>query len=136
LNSARRGDEADRSGQATGWNRVSALVSAGCAIHCTALPIMAAVVPALGVRYAGSDRLEWGITVAVLAGLVGHCQGYLRHHGQAGPVLLFLFGVGAIVFTRWFALPATIAWATLGLGGVFAAGAHMLNVRYCRSWLE
>jgi hypothetical protein len=110
------------------------LVSAGCAVHCTALPILVVIVPSLGLRYAGSDHLEWGIAaLTILAGLAGPCQGYLRHHGHAGPALLFLFGVGAIVLTRWFAMPAAIVSATFAFGGVFTMGAHMLNVRYCRS---
>jgi hypothetical protein len=116
-----------------GWNRAGMLVSAGCAIHCTAFPIMSVVVPALGVRYAASDRLEWGtIALTVVVGVAGHGEGYLRHHGQAGPALLFLFGVGVIVFVRWFDLSAAIVAATFGLGGVLASGAQLLNVRYCR----
>jgi hypothetical protein len=113
------------------------LLSAGCAIHCTALPIMAAAVPALGLRLGRSDHVEWGMAaLAVVVGLAGHYMGYLRHHGRAGPTLLFLFGAGAIALTRWFVLPTAMATATLGLGGVFAAGAHMLNVRYCQSFVE
>jgi hypothetical protein len=52
------------------------------------------------------------------------------------PALLFLVGAGAIALTGWFVLPAAIGVATLGLGGVFAAGAHMLDVRYCQSCVE
>jgi hypothetical protein len=109
------------------------LVSAGCAVHCMALPIIAVVVPTLGVRYPASDHLESGmVALTVLAGIAGHGEGYLRHHGETGPALLFLFGVGVIVLARWFDLPAAIVAATFGLGGVLASGAQLLNVRYCR----
>ena len=94
---------------------------------------MAVVVPALGVRYAASDHLESGmIVLTVLVGIAGHGEGYLRRHGQAGPALLFLAGVGVIGLALSFDLPAAIVAAMFGFGGVLASGAQLLNVRYCR----
>jgi hypothetical protein len=115
------------------WDRAGVIVSAACAVHCTVLPFAAGLLPILGLRHFADERLEWlivGSTAAI--GIVGHTRAYIRHHRHAGPAALFLLGLGIIVITRLSGANTPFEPIVLGLGGLFAAAAHWVNLRLCR----
>jgi hypothetical protein len=115
------------------WDRAGVIVSAACAVHCTVLPFAAGLLPILGLRHFADERLEWlivGITAAI--GIVGHTRAYVRHHRHMGPAALFLLGLCMVVITRLSGADSPFEPIVLGLGGLFAAAAHWVNLRLCR----
>ena len=115
------------------WDRAGVIVSAACAVHCTVLPFVAGLLPVLGLHHFADERLEWSIVaITAVIGVVGHTRAYLRHHGHAGPGLLFLFGIGAVVVIRLSSTEGLLEPIALGFGGLLAAAAHWANLRLCR----
>src|SRR5919109_1129143 len=111
------------------WDRAGILVSTACGIHCMLLPLLAGLVPFLGLQRLGDERAEWiVIAMTVLIGIVGHGRAYRRHHRHAGPGLLFVAGVSMILVTRLSGAEGTIEPVALGLGGFCAATAHWVNL--------
>jgi hypothetical protein len=108
-------------------------MSAACAVHCTLLPVVAGLLPFLGLHHFADERLEW-LTVLTTAfvGLIGHTRAYVRHHRHVGPGLLFVAGLGTIVATRLSGMEGLIEPVSLGVGGLFAAAAHWMNLGLCR----
>jgi hypothetical protein len=115
------------------WDRTGIALSAACAVHCTVLPVVAGLLPFLGLQHFADKRLEW-LIVAMTAciGFVGHGRAYLHHHRHIGPGILFLAGLGTIIVTRLGGAGSVIEPVALGLGGLSAAGAHWMNLRLCR----
>ena len=113
------------SGQAGGWDRVGIMVSVACAIHCTLLPVVAGLLPLIGLRHFANERLEWAvIALAALVGVVGHTRAYQRHHHHLGPALMFAVGLSLVIAVRLTLGDTTVEPIALGSGGLLAAGAH------------
>lgn len=79
------------------WDRAGMLVSGARAVHCVLMPLLIAVLPALGVANLIDDRVEWLLigTAAVL-GMVGHLRGYRRNRRHVAPGLIFVGGFAII----------------------------------------
>jgi hypothetical protein len=126
-------DASEALARAGRWDRAGVIVSAACAVHCTVLPFVAGLLPVLGLHHFADERLEWSIVAITAAiGVVGHTRAYVRHHGHAGPGLLFLVGIGTVVVIRLSRTEGVLEPIALGFGGLLAAAAHWANLRLCR----
>jgi hypothetical protein len=115
------------------WDRAGLFVSAACAVHCTLLPLVAGLLPILGLQHFADERIELTlIGITGLIGVVGHTRAYRLHHQHVGPGLLFAAGLAMIILTRLSHVENVIEPVGLGCGGVFAAAAHWMNLRLCR----
>jgi len=109
------------------------LISAACAVHCAVLPFIAGLLPLLGLYHFADEWFEWSMVgVTALIGAVGHLRAFLRHHRHAGPGLLFVVGLSLVVVTRLRHAEDVLEPIALGVGGVFAAAAHWMNLRLCQ----
>lgn len=113
-------------------DRLGAYGSLLCAIHCALLPVVIALLPALGLMSMGSDRFEQAFVVfATLLGLFSLIQGY-RRHGVVRVLWLLIPGLSVL----WLAVlypplhqslvPHAIA---MTLGGTLVGLAHVANLR-------
>jgi hypothetical protein len=100
-----------------------------CLVHCLALPLLLAALPALsGVLHLPESIHLWILLFAIpssllalLSGRAGHGLSYPIAIGVAGLILL---GIGAIPLSRSaFETPVTVA------GSLMLAAAHILNWR-------
>jgi MerC mercury resistance protein len=115
------------------WDRAGVVVSTACAVHCTPLPLVAGLLPILGLQRFADERIEMAlIAITALIGVVGHARAYRLHHRHVGPGLLFVTGLLMIIVTRLSQAETVIEPVALGCGGAFAAAAHWMNLRLCR----
>ncbi len=113
-------------------DRVGAVASFLCALHCAALPFVIALLPALGLSFLADHRFE-RIFIACASGLAltALIRGYRRHR-VARPLYLVVPGLALLWIGAWiFDAENTLALhATLvALGGCCVAYAHVLNLR-------
>ena len=113
-------------------DRVGAIASFLCALHCAALPFVLALLPALGLGFLADHGFERGFIVCAsglaLATLV---YGYRRHHASRAFVFLLpglaLLWLGGFVFD----LHGGFGWHSVlvACGGSCIALAHLTNLR-------
>lgn len=99
-----------------------------CAVHCAALPVLAAALP---MRLA-SPAVEWGllaVSAAIGAGAV--VPGYRRHRNGAVPALLASGLILALTGRLLEAQGAAAGVLALVAGGLTVAAAHAFNHRAC-----
>lgn len=113
-------------------DRFGAYGSILCAIHCAVLPVLIALLPAVGLVSLSNDRFEQGFVIfATLLGLFSLIQGYRRHGvvralGLLIPGLLVLW-VGVLYAPLHHSLvPHAIA---MTFGGTLVGLAHVANLR-------
>ena len=115
-----------------GWvDRLGATGSLLCAVHCAALPLVLAVLPALGLRVGGWIDFDQAFVVfATLLGATTLTLGWRRHRAFHAWLLLVpglvLVWVGA--FTRLHDHSMTHV-AVMTAGGLLLAAAHLVNLR-------
>jgi hypothetical protein len=115
------------------WDRAGIIASTACAIHCAALPFVAALLPVLGLHHFTDEWVEWSlIGVVAVIGVVGHVSAYVRFHRHAGPAAVFAAGLTLIVATRLTLGDTLVEPAALAIGGLMGAAAHWANIRLCR----
>ena len=115
------------------WDRAGIVVSTACAVHCVALPVLAGLLPFLGLRHFVDERLEWTfVATTAVIGVVSHSRAYWRHHRHLAPGVLFAAGILLIVGARLLHLEGLADPAAATVGGAFAITAHALNLRWCR----
>jgi hypothetical protein len=113
-------------------DRIGALGSLACAVHCAALPLLIAVLPSLGIAVWFGDGFEMGFVIfATLLGSFSVISGYRRHHAMRALSLLIpglgLLWVGVLYAPLHHALlPHAI---TMTCGGVLVGLAHLTNLR-------
>ncbi|WP_174280283.1 MerC domain-containing protein [Sphingomonas bacterium] len=108
--------------------RVAIGASAACLVHCLALPLLIAALPALSAVLDIPESFHlWALGLAIPAALFALLQGRSKH-GDTGPLLLGLVGLtlmvlGALVVAETAETPVTVA------GSLLLAGAHLINWR-------
>jgi hypothetical protein len=115
------------------WDRAGVVVSTACAVHCTLLPLVAGLLPVLGLQRFADERIELAlVAITALIGAVGHARAYRLRHRHVGPGLLFVAGLSMIVVTRLSRTETIVEPVALVCGAAFAAAAHWMNLRLCR----
>jgi hypothetical protein len=116
------------------WNiadRIGAVASFLCAIHCAALPFVLAVLPLLGLSFLADHAFERGFVLFASAlALLALVNGYRRHHRPL-PLRLALPGLLLLVMGVTFAEGYSIIVHSVMVtcGGLLVACAHFLNLR-------
>ena len=121
--------------EGTCLDRLGAAASLACAAHCAAMPLLAGLLPLLGLGFLASEQAEWWlIRLALGIGSLSLLPSYARKHRQWRPLLLFAFGASLIVAVRLSAEEGSRLEApTMALGALLIACAHLINRRLCRS---
>lgn len=105
--------------------------SLACAVHCVALPLVAAVLPLAGaaVHYEPLEYVLLGATPVV--GLAALYRGYRYQHRRFRPSLLFVIGF-ALLIAGHFWFPHSLELTAIALGAGLLVAAHVDNIRFCR----
>jgi len=112
-------------------DHIGATGSMLCAVHCAALPLVLALMPALGAGLAGAGFEIGFIVFASAMALSSLLLGYRRH--RALRALLFLLPGLALLWSAVLIPPLhhnVIAHAVaMALGGTLIATSHLINLR-------
>jgi hypothetical protein len=111
---------------------LGAFSAATCAVHCALLPVIMALLPALGIGALASSGFEYRyVAFASALALSSIWQGYRRHRNLRALAVLVL-GLSAV----WGGLMVPILHeqpiahsVVMGLGGALIAAAHLINLR-------
>ncbi|QQQ00007.1 MerC domain-containing protein [Lysobacter enzymogenes] len=113
-------------------DRIGALGSLLCAVHCALLPLAIALIPSLGLVSLASDRFELAfVAFATVLGAFSLIWGYRRHHAVRALWLLVpglaLLWVGVLYAPLHHSVvPHAIA---MTIGGALVGLAHLANLR-------
>lgn len=127
-------DSTPTSSRSRWWNiadRIGAIASFLCAIHCAALPFVLAILPLLGLTFLASHGFERGFVLFASAlAMWALVNGYRRHHRPlplrlAFPGLLLL--VAGVTFAESYSIIVHSVLVTCG--GMLVASAHFFNLR-------
>lgn len=112
-------------------DRVGAMASFLCAIHCALLPFVLALLPLVGLQFLADHRFEraFVLLACVLASFV-LVRGYRRHQ-RSLPLRLAVPGLALLLLgVIYINGPAPILHSVLvTCGGLLLAGAHFVNLR-------
>ncbi|MFZ4058260.1 MAG: MerC domain-containing protein [Ferruginibacter sp.] len=105
------------------------ITSIACAIHCSLLPVMMTSLPILGINIIHNVFFEWSmIVLAFGVGIYALVHGFIRHHRNWTPLLLFsggfLFLISKQIFHQ-FELPLLIPAV------IMIMWAHYYNYKLC-----
>ncbi|WP_336807696.1 MerC domain-containing protein [Fulvimonas yonginensis] len=115
-------------------DRIGAVASFLCAIHCAALPFVLALLPLAGLEFLADHRFERAFVVfACTLALLTLGNGYRRHR-RPRPLLLAFPGLALLLLGVTVAEQYPIAWhsALVTCGGVLVSCAHFVNLRLDR----
>ena len=112
-----------------------ALLSTCCAIHCATVPVVAAVLPAIGLGILAHEGVESALMgLSILIGIASLGLGY-RAHRRRRIVVILAVGIGMLILGRsaegWEAEP--VGTALMIGGGLTIATSHLLGRRLRRS---
>ncbi|MDQ6722819.1 MAG: MerC domain-containing protein [Thermoproteota archaeon] len=112
------------------WDILGIATSVGCAIHCAVLPVIVSTLPIFGINIIHNSFFEWGmIMLAFVVGSYSLFHGYVRHHRNNLPVLLFSAGILFLVLKQFFSHQE---YLFLFFAVCLIIAAHLLNFKYCR----
>ncbi|MBP6640927.1 MAG: MerC domain-containing protein [Bacteroidia bacterium] len=113
-------------------NRISALLSLACAIHCAAMPMLISILPLIGMQFLASHLME-GLLLAfgVGFGLYGVIRSYIYQHRDIRPVIALALGTLLIAGGFFFA-PENLEPYFVSTGAIGIAIAQVLNIRSCK----
>ena len=115
-------------------DRIGAVASFLCAIHCAALPFVLALLPLLGLTFLAGHAFERGFALfASVLALVSLVRGYRRHRHPL-PLSLALPGLTLLLLGVTFAETYSIGLHStlVACGGLLVACAHFVNLRLDR----
>jgi len=115
-------------------DRLGALASFLCAIHCALLPFVLALLPLLGLSFLADHGFERGfVSFACVLALVSLINGYRRHHRPL-PLYLALPGLALLLMGVTFAENYSIVLHSVMVtcGGMLVAAGHFTNLRLDR----
>ena len=113
------------------WDALGISASLACAIHCALLPLFLTSLPVLGIEIIHNAAFEYSmIAVAAAIGFYSLLHGYVRHHHQFFPVIIFAIGIACLFAKQiWhshellFLIPAV----------TLIVAAHFVNYRACKA---
>ncbi len=116
-------------------DRVGALLSFTCAVHCLAFPLLVVALPWLGLSFLLGRKLEILFIMGSLSlATISFCWGY-RLHRKIRLLLILYLCTGMIVIGKlWIGDPRGLWLAVPGALGL-AAG-HLLNRKLCKHCVE
>ncbi|MGP1665095.1 MAG: MerC domain-containing protein [Rhodanobacter sp.] len=117
-------------------DRVGAVASFLCAIHCALLPFILALLPVLGLEFLADHRFERGFVLfACVLALVALVRGFRRHAGPL-PLLLAIPGLLLLLLGVTYAEGYSIGLHSVLVtcGGLLLAAAHFFNLRSDRRY--
>ncbi|MHA6203101.1 MerC domain-containing protein [Dyella soli] len=116
-------------------DRVGAMASFLCAIHCAALPFVLALLPLLGLGFLAGQGFERGFVMFACALALASLLSSYRHHHRQLPLLLALPGLALLITGVTFAEHYSIALHSVLVtcGGLLVATAHFINLRTHRA---
>jgi hypothetical protein len=111
------------------WDGLGIITSLLCAVHCALLPVLLTSLPLFGVNIIHNLLFEWGmIAIAAAVGAYSLYHGFIKHHQQWLPAILFAVGILFLItkqlfhqYEIWLLIPAVILIVT----------AHYQNYRLC-----
>jgi hypothetical protein len=113
-------------------DRLGASASMLCAIHCAALPVALAALPALGLAWLNSQWVDWSMVVlAACVALGAHRKG-IALHKRCFPAVVALTGLLMIMAAICLLGGSVTHHYIQASGATLVAGSHFLNRRFCR----
>jgi hypothetical protein len=106
-------------------------VSALCALHCFAVPLVVALTTFTGLAFLEDPFLEKIIlTMSAVLGLLSLVPSYNRYHKHPKPLTYFAAGIVLIGLSR---LEVHEVWeiSMTSVGATLVASAHIINRRLC-----
>jgi hypothetical protein len=111
------------------WDALGIGTSILCAIHCALLPVLLGSFPVFGVNIIHNLAFEWGmIAIAFVVGSYSLFHGYIKHHRNLVPVLIFTIGFVFLLLKQFFTEYETVL---LIIAVCFIISAHYYNYRLC-----
>ena len=123
-----------QTGKSRRWqvaDRIGAMASFLCALHCAALPFVLALLPFVGLGFLADHRFERGFVLfACVLAAVALGRGFSRNRISL-PLLLAAPGVALLLLgVTWMSGSAVLAHSVLvTCGGLLLASAHFFNLR-------
>ena len=112
-------------------DRLGAMASFLCAIHCALLPFVLALLPFLGLEFLADQRFERGFVLFACAlALIALIRGFRRHQ-QPLPLLLAVPGLALLLLGVTYAenYSVILHGVLKTSGGLLLASAHFVNLR-------
>jgi drug/metabolite transporter (DMT)-like permease len=115
------------------FDKISALASIACAVHCVVLPVFFSSLPFLGIEILENFFIEL-LTVAISLVIGGWAifSGYLKHHSNKNIVLLFLAGVIILLISNFITNEGLEITAKI-VGAIVLIVAHVKNWKQCKT---
>jgi len=117
-------------------DRIGAVASFLCAIHCAVLPLVLTLLPLVGLEFLADHRFERGfVTFACVLALVALVRGFRRHQHPL-PLLLAAPGLALLLLGVTYAEVHSIVLHSVLVtcGGLLLAAAHFVNLRRDRRY--
>jgi len=114
--------------QSTFLDKCGIWISSLCAVHCLALPVMIALLPAVSSAFFAQHWFEHSILfISMVIGAVALSIGIFRHHGQPAP--LFLLVSGGVIYWLKDSLGHDIEPFMVLVGASLIIVGHVWNMR-------
>ena len=85
------------------WDVLGIAASIGCAIHCALLPVVVTSLPIFGINIIHNSLFEWGmIALAFSIGIYSLLHGYVKHHQNYKPIIIFTGGCLFLLLKQFF----------------------------------
>ncbi|MBW7856513.1 MAG: MerC domain-containing protein [Ignavibacteriaceae bacterium] len=115
-----------------------------CAIHCAIMPILLSLLPLGLFEFATSVYFEIGVIgISIIIGLYTFRDGYLKHHHNPIPIIIFIGGfciiiAGHFIFgghdhSESMTDHGVIHFFIVPLGAIFIGVSHFLNIKKMKS---
>jgi MerC mercury resistance protein len=106
--------------------------SLACAVHCAVLPLLLAVLPAIGLAWLDSPWVDWSmVALAAMIALRAH-RGEFTVHRRCLPMGVAVAGLVVIITTICLFKGSASHHYIQASGAVVVASSHFLNRHLCR----
>jgi len=112
-------------------DRLGAVVSFACALHCLAVPLIIGVLPFLGLGFIGEERTDTAIAaIAVTIAAASALWGFHRHR-ELRLLMAFAAAIGLVAVGNALGLHDALGrWLAIA-GGLAIAVSHVISSRLC-----